>query len=175
MVKKKKTDAHGSEIKKETWQAVIAIVFFVLALLAVLAVFDKAGFIGSYLYNISKKLLGIGYFLLPIALIMIGISFLKGVQKKFQISKLIGAILFFISGLGLIDLLFVREGGILGRYISWPLISLFDIYAAAFILITILTISILITFDIHFTLEHLMLWRLFMKKKENNSEDVYED
>ncbi|MDP3962440.1 MAG: DNA translocase FtsK 4TM domain-containing protein [bacterium] len=176
MSKKIKTFNKVGEVKKETWQAVISIIFFVVALLAILASFGKAGFVGQYLYDILKKLLGIGYFLLPIALAMVGVSFLKGAQKKFEISKMVGAIMFFVSGLGLIDLLIVHEGGILGRYISWPLISLFDVYAAATLLIAILTISILITFNIHFTLENLMFWRLFRReKKEYEEEDISEE
>ncbi len=177
MAKKIKiSDKASGEVKKETWQAVIAIAFFAATLLSILASFGKAGFVGSYLYEILKKLLGIGYFLLPIALAMMGISFLKGVQRKFQVSKLVGAILFFISGLGLIDLLIVHEGGILGRYISWPLISLFDVYAAAALLIAVLTISILITFNIHFTLENLMFWRFFMRDRtEEENRQAEED
>ncbi len=172
--KRKGAHKYQGEVKKETWQAVIAIAFFVIALLSVLAAFDKAGFVGSYAFTILKKLLGIGYFLLPIALIMMGVSFLKGVQHKFQISKLIGTILFFISGLGLVDLLVVHEGGVLGRYISWPLISLFDVYATVVLLIAVLTSSILITFDVHFTLENLMFWRLFRKNEIELDEETKE-
>lgn len=167
----KVVDNMESGVRKETWQAIMAIVFFVLAFLSILASFNKAGFVGSYLYEILKKLLGIGYFLLPIALMMIGVSCLKGMQKKFEISKMAGTVLFFISGLGLIDLLVAREGGILGHYISWPLISLFDVYAAVALLIAFLAISILITFNIHFTLESLMFWKLFRK---NETEEKYE-
>src|SRR3989344_2091217 len=164
-----------NEVRKETWQAVLAIVFFVLSLLSILAAFGKAGMVGTYLFLILKKLLGIGYFLLPIALIMVGISFLKGVSRKFEVSKFVGVILFFLSGLGLLDLLVVHEGGILGRYISSPLISLFDVYAAAILLASILTISILITFDIHFTFENLMFWKYFMKKKDGIEDEEDSD
>ena len=163
MARKKESSEREGGIKKETWRAVIAIAFFVLALLSVLAAFHKAGFVGEFVHSWLQKLLGIGYFLFPIVLVMLGVSFLRGVQKKFQTSKLIGALLFFISGLGLIDLLIVREGGILGRYISQPLISLFDVYAAATLLIALLTVSILITFEMHFTVEHLMFWNYFKK------------
>jgi len=172
---KKEITRTRNEVRKETWQAVLAIVFFVLSLLSILAAFGKAGMVGTYLFLILKKLLGIGYFLLPIALIMVGISFLKGVSRKFEISKFVGVILFFLSGLGLLDLLVVHEGGILGRYISSPLISLFDVYAAAILLASILTISILITFDIHFTFENLMFWKYFMKKKDGIEDEEDSD
>lgn len=169
---KKKSGSGSREIKKETWQTVIAITFFVLALLSILAAFNKAGFVGDYAYKVFQKLFGIGYFLFPVVLVMIGVAFLRGIQHRFQLSKLIGAILFFLSGLGLIDLLVVREGGILGHYISQPLISLFDVYAAATLLLALLTISVLITFEMHFTTEQLMFWNYFKKDPRDKDEEV---
>lgn len=172
MAKRKKSDSRFSgEMRKETIQAVIAILFFVFALLSILAAFGKAGVVGTYVFLALKKLFGLGYFLFPIALIMTAISFLSGIKRKFQISKLIGAILFFLSGLGLIDLLIVREAGILGHLISAPLISLFDVYATAALLVAVLAISILISFDIHFTLEHIKFWKYFTKKGDDLEED----
>jgi S-DNA-T family DNA segregation ATPase FtsK/SpoIIIE len=174
MAKSKIADTrYKNKIKKETFQTVMSIVFFMISLLSILAAFHKAGPVGTYSYNFLKGLMGIGYFLLPIALIMIGLSFLKGIERKLQRLKLIGALFFFISGLGLIDLFMVNEGGKFGHYIAWPFIRFFDIYAAATILIAVFAISILVTFDIHFTIEHLMFWKKF--KKENNDSDKEED
>ncbi len=170
---KKRDFGRKHELKKETWQAVTAIVCFVLALLSILAAFHKAGFVGDVAFNILQKLLGIGYFLFPILLVMLGISFLRGLEKKFRVWKIVGSLLFFVSGMGLIDLLIVREGGSLGRLISRPLITLFDVYAAATLLIALLAISILITFDIHFTLDHLLFWRRW--KKDEGEEDEAKD
>ncbi len=163
--KEKSKDKFGerSGIGQETLQAVFAILFFVLALLSVLAAFDKAGFVGEYAYRVLKWLLGLGYFLLPVMLIMLGIAFLKGIKRRFEMSKLIGALLFFFSGLGLVELLVAREGGVLGYYIAHPLISLIEVYATAAVLIACIAISILITFEMHFTLEHLMFWKWFKK------------
>lgn len=171
---RKNSSKQRTEIKKETSRAVSALVFFAFSILSILAAFGKAGHIGTTIFDVLKKLLGIGYFLFPIVLIMYALAFLKGVQGKFQGWKIVGASLFFVSGLGLVDLLIVREGGILGRYISAPLISLFDVYAAATLLVTILTISILITFDMHFTLEHLMFWNYFKKDKGEDGDETEE-
>lgn len=160
-------------IKKETSQAIFAIVFFLLSLLSILSAFHQAGSAGEHIYGLGKKLFGIGYFLFPILLILLGIAFLKGVKKSFQIIKTLGAFFFFLSGLGLIDILIAHEGGLLGHIISDPLISLFDVYASIALLIAIFAISILITFDIHFTIEDLMFWRLFSKKRDED--EYYEE
>lgn len=174
MAKKKREISGGrssSEIKTETSRAVIAILFFVAALLASLAAFGKAGVVGMNVFEFLKKLFGIGYFLFPILLVMIGVSFLKGIKRKFEVSKLVAALLFFFSGLGLINLLIVHEAGILGHYISSPLISLFDVYATAALLVAILAISILIIFEMHFTADHLMFWKYFQKEKLEDEDE----
>ena len=172
--KSKEKFGESAGIGQETMQAVFAILFFVLAFLSVLAAFDKAGFVGEYAYKVLKWLLGLGYFLLPVMLIMLGIAFLKGIKRKFEMSKLIGALLFFFSGLGLVELLVAREGGVLGYYIAHPLISLIEVYATAAVLIACIAISILITFEMHFTLEHLMFWKWFKNDVSDDEEDTEE-
>lgn len=168
MAKRKNSGRRSDlQVRKETGRAVIAILFFVASLLSILAVFGKAGFVGDYAFMIFKKLFGVGYFLFPIFLIMMGVSFLKGVRNKFQLSKVTGALVFFFAGLGLIDLLIVKEAGIIGHWISAPIISLFDVYATAALLVALIAISILITFDMHFTMDHLLFWRYFRKDRDD--------
>jgi DNA segregation ATPase FtsK/SpoIIIE, S-DNA-T family len=165
---KRRDSLRRNEVKKETWQAVISIVFFVLALLLILAAFHKAGYVGDMAFEFLKRLSGLGYFLFPVLLIMMGISFLRGIEQKFQTWKIVGSLLFFVSGLGLIDLLIVRGGGVLGRMISRPLISLIEVYASAAVLFALLAISVMITFDVHFTMDHLLFWK---RDKDEDEED----
>lgn len=169
-----------SDIKQETMQAVFSILFFVGALLSLLAPFHLADPVGKYIYNFLKGWFGFGYFLLPISFIMMAISFLKGIKRKFDTAKTVGIFLFFFSGLGLIDLLVAHQGGVVGRWISSPLISFFDVYATAILLIAFIAISILVVMDIHFTVEHLKFWNWFkrddidMDEQEDTDED-YDD
>jgi S-DNA-T family DNA segregation ATPase FtsK/SpoIIIE len=168
--RKKKNDQSSEkvrfwkEIKHETSQAIFAILCFVFALVTILAAFDKAGPVGGYLYTFIQKLLGIGYFLLPILLVMIGVSFLKGIKKQLEVSRIIGAFIFFLSGLGLINMLPSHQGGVIGKLISNPLIALFDLYATMLVLVALVAISLLVTFNTHFTLDHLLFWKYFSKK-----------
>jgi S-DNA-T family DNA segregation ATPase FtsK/SpoIIIE len=158
--RKKERNLWGN-IKTETVQAVLAIISFILALLALLASLGKAGPVGSYIYAALDTLLGVGYFLLPILFLMLGGSFLRGLEKRFEASKIVGSLLFFISALGLIDMFPGGHGGILGHFISSPLIRLFGPYATALLLVAGVAISILIIFETHFTLESLMFWKKF--------------
>lgn len=149
------------EIKEETLQAVFAIAFFVAGIVTVLAAYDKAGWVGEHVYSISKKLLGVGYPLLPILLITFSGLFLKGISKKrYEVSKIVGGILFFISSLGLLDLFATSSGGggLIGHYIATPLVALFDVYATTTLLVAFLVIAVLIVFDTHFTFENIAFW-----------------
>jgi S-DNA-T family DNA segregation ATPase FtsK/SpoIIIE len=163
MATKKRDSNKGlwRDIKTETWQAVSAIVCFVLAFVALLASFGKAGFIGFYAYEFLDRLLGKGYFLLPILFLMLGGAFLKGLQRRFELAKFFGALLFFLCGLGLIGLLPGRQGGDVGVLISSPLIKLVDIYATTILLFAGAVIAVLVIFETHFTLESLAFWKWF--------------
>lgn len=171
---KKKTESLPlikNEIAGETLRAIISILFFATALVTVLAALNKAGFVGTYLYNFLNYLFGIGYFLFPLLLSMLGIYCLTGDGRGFKISKILSTVLFFVSGLGLINLLPGQKGGVVGDIISLPLIKLFDVYATVAILLAILIISILVLFETHFTQESLEFWKWFRREKKPTSTD----
>src|SRR6185369_6439412 len=98
------------EIKRETQQAIFAIIFFVLALLSLLAPFHLADPVGKYVYEFLKTWFGIGYFLLPISFVMTAVAFLKGIKTDFEISKIISVFVFFFAGIALMYPL-AQEGG----------------------------------------------------------------
>ncbi len=63
-----------SEIKRETLQAIFSILFFVLALLSILAPLHMADPVGKYIYNFLTIWFGFGYYLLPVTFILTAIS-----------------------------------------------------------------------------------------------------
>jgi len=166
-------------IKDRTKQGIIAIVFFVLATLFVLASVDKAGFVGANLYHWFKLLLGLGYFLLPIVFIMLGIAFLKSIPERFPTVKIAGSAIFVFAGLGMIDVLAQNEGGIVGHFVGTPLIKLFDLYASVILLGALLIISILIIFETEITVGPLVAWWKKLREKRNAEKKIlgetYED
>lgn len=177
MAKKKEAKEFSikSEIGKETTRAIIAILFFASALVTILAALNKAGYVGTHLYSFLKYLFGIGYFLFPLLLVMLGVYCLTGSEQKLKVSKIVSALLFFISGLGIINILPGHNGGIVGNLISTPLIGLFDVYATVAILIAVLIISVLVLFEAHFTQESLAFWNWFKKEKVLMDEDEIDE
>lgn len=168
-----------STVKSETKQAIIAITFLVLSIIFILSSLNKAGIVGDKVYYLLSILLGIGYFLIPIFFLLLSISFFKAEEREFNKIKVFGGILFFISGLGLIDLIsktyWTAKGGYLGWIISTPLLKLFGLYASIIILIAILTISCLILFETKITIRSLLFWRKDKTQEEEEDEDDIEN
>lgn len=148
-----------TEMRDETVQVILSIFSFLLVVLTLLASFGKAGWIGDHAFVFLYKLFGIGYFLLPMMFAMLGISFLQGLKQKFEISKTFGALLFLASGLGLIHVIYPGGSGIVGRLIAIPMIKLVDYLATSIILIALIVISVIMTFNLYFTLDDLLFWK----------------
>ncbi len=171
-----------SNIKNETKQGILAITFFVLAVIFILASITNgdggsyAGPVGKEVFYLLSVLLGIGYFLLPLFFLLLSISFFKAEERDFNSLKFIGGLLFFISGIGIIDLVsneyWTAQGGKIGWLISTPLLKMFGFYASAIILIAILVISCLILFETKLTAESIMFWKKFKKKESEDDEDI---
>lgn len=155
-----------NDMKEETVRAVLAIFSFLVVLISILASFGKAGMVGDYSYVFLTRLCGVGYFLIPIVFSLVGIALIQGIEKKFRASKTIGAILFFLSSLGLIHIINSGSGGAIGRMVAIPLLKVLDMWASVVLLIAIVIASIFILFEAKLTLEQLKLWR-YMRKEKN--------
>jgi S-DNA-T family DNA segregation ATPase FtsK/SpoIIIE len=166
-------------LKNETKQGIFAITFFVIAILFSLAPLEKAGIVGEKTYFILSYLLGVGYFLVPLLFLLLSISFLINEERVFNKLKIIGGGLFFVSSLGIIDAVsrtyFVAKGGLLGKFISVPLLKLFGFSATIIILLAILIISVLILFETKFTTNTIFFWRRWRKEKDGEEETEDED
>jgi S-DNA-T family DNA segregation ATPase FtsK/SpoIIIE len=164
-------------LRTETKQGILAIIFFVVAILFSLAPLELAGIVGEKTYFILSYLLGIGYFLVPLLFLLLSISFLINEERIFNKLKITGGVLFFISSLGIIDAIsrtyFIAKGGLLGKFISIPLLKLFGFSATIIILVAILIISILILFETKFTIDTIFFWRRWAKKEK--VEEIEED
>jgi len=158
-------------LEDETKKSVVAILIFVLALLAILSAFDTVGVFGRYFYKFGVLIFGKwGYFLLPLALILVGVAIFKSLHKNILATSFVGIGVFLLGLLGLFQLVLTERlvsgngGGYIGFAILWPLQKVFGLYAAYIILFALVLISILITFNV--SLKSL-LKKLLPKKPEN--------
>lgn len=153
------------EMSDGSVRTILALFSFLITIVSMLAAFGKAG-IGNHAYVFLLGTFGVGYYLIPIVFTMLGISFMQGVKKKLEISKVVGAGLFFLSGLGIMHIIYAEAGGVVGRWIANPLIGFIEVWATSAILVFIFVVSIIMTFNIHISFEHLLFWRFFSSSWE---------
>jgi len=174
-IKKNEIGLIPKKLKNETVSWIFSVSFFVLFIIFMLAPMELAGKVGNSIYNGLKVLFGLGYFILPTLFLLLSISFAKSVRHSLGIIRGIGAGLFFLSTLGLLDLTFEKifniteKGGMIGKFIHIPLVKLFDAPATAVILSALVIISILVIFDASLNLSS--LFNIFRKKENEEEED----
>ncbi len=157
-------------LKSSTIQSVWGITMFVLAIFFLFASLNRGGSAGSAIYNALSQLLGLGYYLIPLTFILLSVAFFGERNRKFYLSKSLGALLFLLSSLGIISLINLDSGGFIGKIVAIPLVKLFDYPTSYVITIALSLISILIIYDSSIKKEHLMFWKLFSKKSNIEAE-----
>jgi S-DNA-T family DNA segregation ATPase FtsK/SpoIIIE len=156
-----KSSKKGPLLKEEALYGIWSVCFFVIAFFFMLAPFGKGGPAGTAVYNFFARLSGVGYYLLPLIFILLGLSYLKQVERRFPLSRILGSILFVASGLGLLQIISDDLGGVLGRMIGGPLVSLFAEYVASVFLIGFILISCFVIFNTRLKRSHFSF--LFMR------------
>jgi len=163
------------DLSDETKKGIIAVLVFVFALLAILSAFELAGFFGQYFYKFGVLAFGSwGYFLLPLALILVGVAVLKSLHEDVWGAPFVGIVIFLISLLGIFQLILTGRfvsgygGGYVGFGAVWPLLKIFGSFATYIILFALVLISVLITFNV--SLKNLIA--KFRPKKEPEEEFV---
>lgn len=153
----KKNNKNGKRVplKEETRYGIWGILSFVFGLLIVLSIFKMAGVVGDFIYSVLSSLFGVGYYILPILLVVVGISFMK--KERPQVAKVhaIFGLVTLLSALGIMDIasngkgesINITAGGYLGGMVAWPFIKLFGVYAGILLLGALLIISLIVLFD----------------------------
>ncbi len=133
---------------------VAALVFFVLCVFFILAACGIGGAMGASTYKWFHGLLGYGYYVLPFLLGIQGyFYFTHKESSSFAKTKIFFSLLLLISVLGIFQLSIADSGGILGRWIASPLMSLLDIVLSYVVLGALLLISLVVLFEYSFTLK----------------------
>jgi DNA segregation ATPase FtsK/SpoIIIE, S-DNA-T family len=150
---------------RETSNTIWGIFALVISVFLLLGAFGMAGRVGSATFEFLTYLSGIGYYLLPVVFLLLSISLIHERGREFAMPQIFGSLLLFLSSLGLVNLMSER-GGVIGKLISRPLVSLFDIYVSALVLLALTIVSILVIFDFSLKL-NIGSW---FRKKEDEEE-----
>ncbi|MAZ41107.1 cell division protein FtsK [bacterium] len=137
-------------LEEETKHGVLAVLFFVIALFLALSAFGYAGVAGDGTYSFLKRVFGAGYFLLPLSLFFVSVSFFRSERPNIVSINLIGGTFFLLAGLGLIEMGLEGQGGALGNLAAYPMLRFFGPIAGPLFLVGIALIAILIIFNTKF-------------------------
>ena len=152
MSRKKKKQIGSRETEEfrlhpETKKSVWAVIFFGAAVILLLARFQSAGPAGGLFYNFFEWFFGVGYYLLPLTLIIMAGVFLASERRRLYKITFLGAILFVLAGLGIIDIVFSGEGGAIGVVVGFLKIP-FGYVASLVIAAITAIIALLITLNL---------------------------
>lgn len=142
-------DGDSSFLSTEARNSIFAIGCFVVTLLFILAAFGVAGPAGDVLYSTFNMLFGVGYYLVPLLALALGVSLLQEERPEIALTHSIGSMLFLASSLALIEsaTLDTHHGGVVGQAVFWPFMKLFGVYAGIIFIGGLLIISLLVLFN----------------------------
>ncbi len=140
-----------SDIHPDVKKSAAAILFFIATALFVLSFIGEGGRAGAALYRVLSFLLGRGYFFAPLTVFFVGVSYLFSERPRIIGTSLAGGVLFLLTNLAILHILFSEgTGGLLGSILASPLLSFFDFWASMTILAGFLAVSVLLMFNVPF-------------------------
>lgn len=126
-----------------------------VAVVSILSFAGKAGTAGQFIDAISHSLFGWGFFIIPLAFILLGAAFVKSIHRQIALSAILGTLLFVLASLGTFFIIGegdftarVAQGGYLGVVLGWPLLQLVGFTAALIVLLGILVVSLLLALNV---------------------------
>jgi S-DNA-T family DNA segregation ATPase FtsK/SpoIIIE len=144
-------------VSDETKKSIFIIILLVLALVSFLSLFDLAGALGQFIRQSLGSVLGWGLYPFPFIMLILGYALLRPEKYDIKPSNYLGLIILFLSYSGLFQFfkdfndpaIFVKTqgGGYLGFAVYFSLQKVMGSWAGLIILVALLFISLLITFN----------------------------
>ncbi len=158
----------ASEVESDTLKAVLGVLLLTFAVIFFMAPFSLAGKFGQWIYSLGHKLLGFGYYLLPVSLAIASFAIYKTREKKTGLLRSFALLLFFVSALSLLEIFFTGAGGALGELIVKPTLWAFDKVAGSLLLFALGAAGLFVAFDTHPI-------KMFANWKAKREQDEFED
>lgn len=166
----RKHEEREPRLKPETKKSILAVALILVAIILTLAYFDAAGPVGRMIFRGLEVLFGWGYFVLPLALLLVGGTFLFSKEKNVLSVSSLGGALLIVSLLAIIELFSPGHGGWLGLVLGSLRIP-FGTGAAVIINVFVSVIALLVTLDIPINLK----WPVREKTEEEADEEPEEE
>lgn len=150
-------------LPEETQRHILAIVFFLLSIIFILSYFQKAGIIGEFLFTSLNFLIGKTVFILPFLFFLTGLSFFLAEYKEILRPSFLAILITVLGVSGALERLNpgIKQGGLLGSVLIWPLLQLFGLWVTQILFAAAIIIGVII------------FWRLL--KRETDTQDTDEE
>src|SRR3989344_2929783 len=106
---------------------------------------EKRGFFRAF--RGLDTLFGIGYYLAPVLLLVLGISYFRDLSRNLALPKAAGGILSFLAGLNLVEVFSRGQGGIIGGAMTNLMLKAFDTYFTVISMAVITAIGVAMLLD----------------------------
>lgn len=136
-------------ISSGTIRSVWAVLLLATSLFLVLAAFSVGGAAGELIYRSLTYLVGVGYILLPVSLVLTATMLFRPMDRRFGALNIASVFIFLLSGLGLIALTSLERGGIIGSAVARIFVAAVDIPATILFLTSFMIVGLFIAFDVH--------------------------
>ncbi|MBI2446637.1 MAG: DNA translocase FtsK 4TM domain-containing protein [Parcubacteria group bacterium] len=154
------------DLEEQTKKAILAILFFSFAVIMLLSIWHKAGPFGELMLKSLWFLFGWGYYILPAIFLIITYEFLKSRREHIYFATIFGALLLFVSILGILELYWENNyAGLVGYGIAISLSKIFGFWASLVLLVSFVLISAIMALNIP----------LKIGKDESDEEDEEEE
>src|SRR3989338_8000521 len=147
--KNEEEDGALQMVSSEALRGVFAILFVAFAGFLILAGIGVGGVAGALLYETLSWVLGVGYMLLPLSLILVAVLIFRSLERSVGWIPLVAMAIFLLSSLGLIDIAFPSSAGILGAAVADPMVGAIDTIATVVFLAAFIVAALIIAFDIN--------------------------
>ncbi|MFC1640917.1 DNA translocase FtsK 4TM domain-containing protein [Patescibacteria group bacterium] len=155
---KAQVEKENLSLSPEIKRGILSVMFFVLALLSLMSLFEAAGNFGTMWVDSVSILFGKMVYAAPVMLVALGVAVLNLKSVPSKSGTYIGFGLFVIGFVGIAHLFVEQDnaleiaregegGGLVGYAVSFPLFSFFGFAASLVVFIAVLIISMLLFFN----------------------------
>ena len=152
-----KNNSNG--ISSDTKRSIVAVFLIALAVLTVFSLFGSAGVFGTYLNKTLAIAFGIGRFLFPVLMALVGFLYFRKSTESYYVFVAAGFFIFFASILGIIHIFYALPkmmsvakqgggGGFLGAAAAYPALKYFGFWAGLIVLVALALASLLLGLNV---------------------------
>lgn len=163
----------------DTKRSIAAVFLIALAILAVFSLFGGAGTFGTYFNKLLSLAFGVGRFLLPVLMIVVGFMYFRRDTDSYYVFVAAGFFVFFAAILGFIHIFYPlskmvamaqsgQGGGFLGAAAAYPALKFFGFSAGIIVLLALALASLLLALNV--PLRALFKPVEWMKKRSDEDE-----